>query len=465
MEPTTLGIAGGPTVEQSSAADARADGSIAAPLKAGDISRRAGDLPYWRQDQRWLRSYLWTINARAKFLVRNNRHAATAARELPTRLVGAGIDPMLPEPQAAVWRAWSSKRKRIHVSRRLGWQGLQWLAARSVMVTGEAFVVLRRMRMQPAPGMPPVRLEVFDAEGLSTTPGKGMQPRAEFEQGREVGPGGRTVAWHFRVANGSRDRYVRVPASDVVHIYNPDDCAAERGLSWFSPIVIDLNELSGYQDSTAVKQHMAAKVTWLTSDIEDLPPGSASTDEIENLEPGAEMHVPPGRQVQPFQGADTKDYADFVKINRNEIAVCLGVQPEVLSGDYSGMSWTVARASYLESFQRDEGHRTRWLVPAWQEVYDWVRWAMGGAQAGWPEADEVDWRTPIMRAIDPPREGVANERAVNNRFKSWSDVVRESGRNPERLMIEIADERERMAALGILPGEGAPAARGSMERE
>ena len=241
--------------------------SIAPPLRSADLGRRGGDLPYSRIDPRWLRSYLPIVNARAKHLVRNNRHAATAADTVPDSIVGRGIHPTLEGPALTLWRQWSGDRRRFDVSRRLNWETMQWLVARSRLITGEAFIVLRRLRMySTTAAFVPIRISVFDADGLADAPARGMQSRASFDYGREVGPNGRVVAWHFRVDSGLRDRYIRVPASDVVHVYDPDDCAATRGISAFSPVVIDLHELAGYQDSTAVKQHLASKLTVITSD-------------------------------------------------------------------------------------------------------------------------------------------------------------------------------------------------------
>ena len=348
----------------------------------------------------------------------------------------------------AIWRRWSTRRRRINTTARLDWHGLQELVARARLVTGEAFIVLTRLRMGTVPtDTVPVRIEVFDADGLSEAPARGVQPRNYFDFGREIGPSGRTVAWHFRIDAGLHDRYVRVSASDVVHVYDPDDCASRRGISAFSPVVIDIHELAGYQDSTAVKQHLASKLTLITTDPNTMASGAGV---IDDLAPGAQINIESGREAKAFEAPLVREYRDFVKSNRDEIAVCLGTTPEALSGDYSGMSWTVARASYLAHWEDLRGHRDRWLRPACEDVYDWVRWAMGGRQSGWPEVDEMDWQSPVQRAIDPDREGLANQRLVRNGFKSWSDVAREGGRDPDRLLQEMAEERAKMTGLGLV---------------
>ena len=446
----TLGLQDYTATDEPSAKNSGVTSSIAPPLTAADRGPRGGDLPYAYIDPRWLRSYLPTVNARAKHLTRNNRHAKTAALNVPTDIVGSGIHPTLPEEQATIWHKWASRRRRINTSKRLTWQGLQWLIVRSVMVTGEAFIVMRRRRMNDSTGLIPLSIEIFDADGLSDAPARGMRARATFDQGREIGPNGRVLAWHFRIDAGFRDRYLRVPASDVVHVYDPDDCAGRRGISWFSPVVIDLSELSGYQDSTAVKQHLASKLTVITSDPSMFTQMMKPGDPIPDLDPGNIITVEPGRTVESFQPPANRDYRDFVKVNRDEIAMCLGAVPEDLSGDYRGMSWTVARASYLKHWTRNAGHRERWLRPALEDVYDWVQWAMGGPSSGWLDADEMDWRMPVKTAIDPDREGIANLRLVRAGFRSWSDIVKDSGRDPEKLMLEIASERKKFDGLDIV---------------
>ena len=430
-------------IEQSNSTGKESRSTVAPPLVGATTSRRAGDLPYSRVDPRWLRTYLPITRARAKHLVRNNRHARTAARDLPTDIVGTGIHPVLEGDARKTWEAWSGRRRRVHAEKRLPWVGLQWMIARSVMVSGECFAVLRRQRM--GSNVIPIRIALFDADGLSETPAGNMPSMSWFDSGREYGPGGMVRAYHFRVATmGPVARSVRVPASDVVHFYDPEECGALQGITWFAPVVLDLNELAGYQDSTAAKQHLASKITFATTDVQSGPPShSTEGTPVEDLEPGAEIFIPPGREFKSFEPPLVREYSDYVKANRGEIAVALGTTPEALSGDYSGMNYSVARASHVNHWQRLSGFRVRFMRPGLEEIYDWAAWAMGGKASGWPAVDEIEWAMPVMRALDPDRDGIANQRNVRNGFSSWSETVRARGHDPERLLAEIADERQR----------------------
>ena len=218
-------------------------------------------------------------------------------------------------------------------------------------------------------------------------------------KGREIGPNGRVIAWHFRIDAGFLEIATSAsPPADVVHVYDPDDCASgAEGSAWFSPVVIDLNELSGYQDSTAVKQHLALEndhhhIRPRTSTLLRMRVGWRLWCQTSSPEPAST--VEPGRTVESFQPPANRDYRDFVKVNRDEIAMCLGAVPEDLSGDYRGMSWTVARASLPQALDAKRWTpRLAGYAPALEDVYDWVQWAMGGrVSRDGRTSDEMDWR-------------------------------------------------------------------------
>jgi len=53
--------------------------------------------------------------------------------------------------------------------------------------------------------------------------------------------------------------------------------------------------------------------------------------------------------------------------------------------------------------------------------------------------------------VDPQKDGNANKLAIDNRLKSRSQIMRESGDDPESVWREIQHEEEIMRELGIQP--------------
>lgn len=53
--------------------------------------------------------------------------------------------------------------------------------------------------------------------------------------------------------------------------------------------------------------------------------------------------------------------------------------------------------------------------------------------------------------VDPQKDGNANKLAIDNRLKSRSQIMRESGDDPESVWREIQREEQIMEQLGIQP--------------
>ena len=222
----TLGLQDYAVADKAGVAQSSSEGasSIAPPLTAADRGRRGGDLPYAYIDPRWLRSYLPTRQC-----PRETSHPEIIAMRKPPRstsrpiLSGLESTPRWARTRPSSGISGPRGDGRINTSKRLTWQGLQWLIVRSVMVTGEAFIVMRRRRMNDrARPHSTQHVEIFRRGRFERRArARNAQPVRRSTRGREIGPNGRVLAWHFRVDAGFLDRYVRVPASDVVHVYDP----------------------------------------------------------------------------------------------------------------------------------------------------------------------------------------------------------------------------------------------------
>jgi capsid protein len=55
--------------------------------------------------------------------------------------------------------------------------------------------------------------------------------------------------------------------------------------------------------------------------------------------------------------------------------------------------------------------------------------------------------------VDPQKEATAKEKLYNLKVTSLSQIIRERGDDPEVVFAEIAEENEKLNALGITPGQ------------
>lgn len=293
----------------------------------------------------------------ARDLVRNNAYAASALATIVDHTVGWGI---VGRPrkgsanEAAIrrakelWREWA-ETPACDAEGRQNLYGLQRQVHRTVAEAGECLV--RRRWRRPEDGLPiPLQLQVLEPDYLDTSKEGTTAGGGRIIQGVEFNAIGRRVAyWLFREHPGASLAAVsafgfgasqRIPASEILHVYRPERPGQVRGVSWFAPVILKMKDVDEYDDATILKAKIAACLAVITSDVDGTaPPLGESKDgktpgEIDLIEPGMILNVPPGRNVQVVQPPSVNEHAPFMQVSLHQIATGLGVTFEDLTGDY-----------------------------------------------------------------------------------------------------------------------------------
>ena len=119
-----------------------------------------------------------------------------------------------------------------------------------------------------------MRLDVLDGESLSETDSGGLAGVSRggvVEDGIEYGPAGLPVAYWFRRRRpgwwieGDWDTY-RVPARDVIHLYDPIEPGLRRGVPWMSAAIMPLMQLGQFNDATREAKSTSASVSLVVVD-------------------------------------------------------------------------------------------------------------------------------------------------------------------------------------------------------
>ena len=423
------------------------------PAAARDSGRVGDEMPYARVFPEHLLLDLPIIRARAKWLTRANPYAGAAARDLATLIVGSsGI---LPGFDDANWKEWRETPEACDWEGMLAFYALQHLAVRAAIVTGEAFVVRRRSRTDSRWRLP-VHIDVWDGDALAYGPVARPVPGNRVSAGIEYGRRGRRVAYHFRTPHpaGAYEESIRVPADDVVHLYDPLETGMQRGVSWFTPVVIRLADLEAYHEASLKKADIAAKVAVVTSKLEDstgsarMMPGEDGTDD--RLVPGYELPVTPGSQVTPFPAAQPDGLREFTEVGLQAISVATGTGFELLTGDYRGMPFSASRMSRGERDERVKSWRARWVAPGWRRVYEWVREAAALRGIRWPASMAHEWPAPPAPAVEPDKDVRTSQTAVRSGFSSLYEELRRRGVVPAQHLQQLADEQKELDRLGLV---------------
>jgi lambda family phage portal protein len=395
---------------------------------------------------------LHTMRARAGHAVLNDPHAARAAAACVANVVGQGIKPQSTAADAeaidSVFAAWAGE---ADAAGRTDFYGLQAAVALSVFVAGEAFVRLRPRR--PEDGLTvPLQLELLDPAQVDAGHHRELGGGFAVRSGIEFDPLGRRVAYHVaRQAPGdplaTGIDVVRVPAADMLHVYEPLAPGQVRGVSRLAPVLLRLRDLDELGDAALMRAKIEAMFAAFLVDPDGSAFGDATADGsllTSGLEPGTVKFLPPGADIKfATPDAGGENYAPFVAGQLRAIASGLGLTYEQLSGDMTGVNYSSARVALIEFRRAVEAWRAHVLVPQLLDPV-WRRVLQTAALAGALPAD-VDagctWVAPAWDWVDPLKDTQADALAVEQGFKSKRQVIREWGLDPDRVAAEIAEER------------------------
>jgi lambda family phage portal protein len=404
----------------------------------------------------------------ARDLVRNNPHADNALDTIANQTVGDGIMAKpFPFGKAAAdaWKAWAGTTA-CDADGRHDFYGLQKLVMRSVAESGEV-LVRRRFRL-PADGLPlPFQIQLLEPDYLDTAKsGVQLPNKGRIIHGVEFDALGRRAAyWLFREHPGSRTPITtagpgastRVPAEDVLHIFHQERVGQIRAATWFASSLLKSKDFDEYDDAQLMKQKIAACLAVLTSDVDGTGAPLGTVDDttaqpqIDSLEPGMIMNVPPGRSISVVDPPSVAEFKDYASVTLHAIAVGIGLTHEDFTGDYQNLPFSAARMSRLAHQSRLTDWRWRTLIPQFcQPVWGWAMEAaviMGQVRDPAPSAT---WTAPAVPFIDPSAEGLAFQRNIRGGLQTWSESVRERGYDPDEVLIEMASDNQKFDDLGII---------------
>ena len=396
----------------------------------------------------------------ARDLVRNNPYAESALSTIVDHAVGWGIVAATPHK---AWQAWTESTD-IDADGRCDLAGLQKLIMRTVVESGECLVRRRPRRLEDGFALP-LQLQVLEPDFLDTSRDLASLPNGgKIVQGVEFDPLGKRAAyWLYRSHPGSSVSVTsitfsgassRIPAEDVLHIYQPGRPGQVRGPSWFAPVLLRFKDFDEFEDATLMKQKIAACLAVLTSDTDGSAPPLGTADDtdapgIDSLEPGMIMNIPPGRDIKVVEPPTAGDYKDFSKTTLRAIATGLGVTYEDLTGDYENLPFSAARMSRLRHQARVDDWRWRLLVPQFLNPV-WA-WAMQSAAIlGLPVVHTTTWTAPPLPMIEPDKEGLAIQRNIRTGITTLSEAIRERGYNREQFLDELQKDFEELDRRGLV---------------
>jgi lambda family phage portal protein len=413
------------------------------------------------------------LRARSRDACRNNPIARAAVERMVTDVIGAGISPKPVIESEALrmrlidqWEAWSAE---CDVDGQTDFYGLQTLALRAMLESGECFAVLDT---SSAAGIP-LRIRLLESDHLPFKNEK-LKNGNIIVDGIEFDAKGRRVAYwlHPRhpgdpVASSTADSMNeprRVTADRVIHLFEATRPGQIRGVPWLASVLVRLKTLDEFNDAQLERQKLA---NLFVGFIRRPPPepgtqtigpdGQPLSDDAEQpplvFEPGMLQELGPGEDVTFSEPPGTSTgYLDFTRAQLRDVASALGIPYAILTGDFDNVNDRVVRVAINEYKRRAIALIRNVLVPkfcapirnAWCDAA-----VLAGALPSNSPVKATRWTPHGWAYLHPVQDVQADVLAINNKLKSRSEALLERGYDAELIDREIASDMAREQRLGL----------------
>ena len=296
----------------------------------------------------------------------------------------------------------------------------------------------------------------------------------DVRMGVELNEYRRPVAYHMLLNHpGDYDyttlakgtKRVRIPASEIMHIYRQERAGQTRGVPWSTAAIGALKMLHGYREAELVAARTAAsKMGFFTSPAGDdfMADGyegeNGTGSPIYDAEAGTFHQLPAGVEFTPFDPTHpTSAFSDFEKSVLRGIAGGLGVSYTSLANDLEGTSYSSIRQGALEerdfyrtlqTFMID--HFLDPLYRVWLDhIVDNALTPITGPGKYEKFSRTFKFRPRGFQWVDPLKEINAAVVGLQNGILSHSDIASNYGRDAEETFAQIQRDKQSAEKFGL----------------
>lgn len=466
-----------------------------------------------------------TLRQRSRMLYMAAPVATSAINTNRTKIIGTGLtlkstidrDLLGLSPEAAKeWQRkaeaefalWANKARNCDALGLNNWAGLQQLALKSWLLSGDVFPLVKHYT--PTPLNPySLRIHLIEADRVSTPDEFGGYSILRLTEGKipvgkpgaghkvydgvEVDGDGRVVAYHICNSYPQADaleekrEWTRVLAygertglPNILHIMDSERPDQYRGVPYLAQVIEPLLQLRRYTEAELMAALVQSFFTaWIETEtdpsqipvnevggsnidgIPDANPGEFASGENEyQMGPGTVTHLAPGEKVQfGNPNVPTAGFETFVKTICRIVGSALELPYDVLIKEFNS-SYSASRGALLEAWEAFKMRRA-WFVDGFcQPIYEiWLAEAVARGRikapgffddpllrAAWSGAR---WIGPVQGQLDPKKEAEAAITLTNCGIKTHEQITRELGGGDWQENVEqLRAENELLAAAG-----------------
>lgn len=406
------------------------------------------------------------LQEKARYYERNSALINRLADIFECYVVGSGLH-VTPETSSEQWNDaardwWRTWERFCDVASRQSFGTLQGLIARSWFVDGEVFVLLTYGES----GQP--RLQLIEAHRVSTPIGRQKEEGSTIVDGVEIDPKtGRPVAYHVSsVVAGERSSVIEwkpVPASEIVHVFEPSRPGQYRGIPFFTAALNtleDLDELKKLEIKAARAAAVVANILVNQSGEADpetlLATGGVVSESSDGTVTAYEEKLG-GETIVLRQGEDLKQFQsnrpsvvtrEYWRDLQAEVCASAGipavlVYPDTMQGTQYRGSLDMA-ATFFRS-------RSAVMQEVVRRIYEH---AIKSALSQIPVATPRDWykasiRSPRSVNVDVGRNSAAMIAELAQGATNYEAIYAPQGLDWKEELRKLAEQRAFIESLGL----------------
>lgn len=441
-------------------------------IRAYDVAAEGRRTANWRRPStsadREIRSGLVKARNSARELVRNNKYAASAFKQVVANLVGDGISAQAVHPDKEVAQRAQDEMDRFAESRvdgRNDLYGVQRLAVRAMVEGGDGLVA-----WSPDQDGPDGRCRALEGDFLDHLKNDDRDGAGRIIQGVEFdGIGDRSAYWlhgrHPGDAGGYFGNPTRFEAPHIDHLFDELRAGQTRGVSWFAPVAMTLRDLGDFEDAILMKKKVEACLALILSPGEEsnptdpfskttgdtgAEPGASPRRKDDTIRPGMVFRTRPGETATTLTPSSSGDGVEFAKWQMMGVAANLAPY-HLITGDPSKANYASLRAMNLAFWANLDDWQQNLLVPFLCKPATSRRMKRLQLATGDRRFLQVRWRyaMPVRRFADPIKDAAGEIMEIRGGLKTMTKALMERGINPADHLKEIGDFNVIADALGL----------------
>jgi lambda family phage portal protein len=412
------------------------------------------------------------LRARARELSRNNPVAKSYLKLLTANVLGEKgigyqaqvrnndktLNAAFNDKIEDAWCEWC-KRGNCTVDGKMSFRALQNLVLKNIATDGEVFVrMVRGFNNKHR-----FAIQLFDADQVDHLFSRyASRQENEIRMGIEMDEWGRPVAYHVNLKHpsdmGGSLLRERIPADQILHLYDPERVNQTRGITWYHPCMVEMRMLGGYVEAELVAARTgAAKMGFLkTIDASGFTEPNPDAKYRIEAQPGVIEQLPPGVEFQAWSPEHPASaFPMFVKAMLRFVASSLGVSYNALASDLEGVNYSSMRSGLL--VERDQWKmlqsfmKEQMLQPIFES---WISMALLSAALVLDSRDPSrflagKWEPRGWMWVDPLKDVQSGILGIGAGLTSRANLISEQGGDVEEVFEQLAEEKALMESYGL----------------